>query len=81
MQISNTKKIMLATLFGSLTGIANAGYEVKLSDNDKLTLGGYIKLDARYVNGDVAYRDFWIGAGAPLAESASLAWQYHSAIA
>ena len=71
MQISNTKKIMLATLFGSLTGIANAGYEVKLSDNDKLTLGGYIKLDARYVNGDVAYRDFWIGAGAPLAESAS----------
>ncbi|PIE39254.1 MAG: hypothetical protein CSA53_02410, partial [Gammaproteobacteria bacterium] len=50
---------------------SHAGYEVKLTDNDTITFGGYIKADARYVSGDVAYRDFWIGAGTPLAESKS----------
>lgn len=53
------------------TTSAFAGYEIDLTDNDKLTFGGYIKIDARYVDGDVAYRDFWIGDGAPLAEDAS----------
>ncbi len=71
MGILNTKKVMLAALFGSLTSVANAGYEIKLSDTDKLSFGGYIKLDARYVDGDVGYRDFWIGTGAPLEQSNS----------
>ena len=28
-----------------------------------MSFGGYIKVDARHVTGDVAYRDFWLGAG------------------
>lgn len=65
------KKLLLATSLIVTTGMANAGYEIKLSDSDKITFGGYIKVDARYVNGDVAYRDFWIGTGGTLSESAS----------
>lgn len=48
-----------------------AGYEIKINDTDTITFGGYIKVDARYVDGDVAYRDFWIGTGTALPESAS----------
>ncbi len=65
------KKLLLATGLLALAGTANAGYEIKLTDTDKLTFGGYIKADARYVDGDVAYRDFWIGTGGALSESAS----------
>jgi hypothetical protein len=68
---SNYKKLLLASSFLAATSAANAGYEIKLSDQDKITFGGYIKVDGRYVNGDVAYRDFWIGTGGVLSESAS----------
>ena len=57
------KKLLLASSILVATGAANAGYELKLSDEDKVTFGGYIKVDARYVDGDVGYRDFWLGAG------------------
>lgn len=50
---------------------AMAGYDFNVGDDGKLSFGGYLKVDARYVNGDVAYRDFWIGTGTPLEESAS----------
>lgn len=53
------------------TSSAIAGYEIDVTDNDKLTFGGYIKIDARYVDGDVAYKDFWIGDGAALSQDAS----------
>jgi hypothetical protein len=67
------KKLLLASSILVATGAANAGYEIKLSEEDKIAFGGYIKVDARHVSGDVAYRDFWLGAGtsAPLAESKS----------
>jgi len=67
------KKLLLASSILVATGAANAGYDIKLSDNDKLSFGGYIKVDARYVDGNVAYRDFWLGAGTatPLAQSKS----------
>ncbi len=68
---SNYKKVLFASSLMAATTSAFAGYEIDLTDNDKLTFGGYIKIDARYVDGDVAYRDFWIGDGAPLAEDAS----------
>ena len=57
------KKLFIATSLLAATGAANAGYEIKLSDEDKVSFGGYIKADARYVSGDVGYRDFWLGAG------------------
>ena len=69
--LSKTKKLLLASSLLAVTTSAIAGYEIKLSDEDTITFGGYIKVDGRYVNGDVAYRDFWIGTGTPLTESAS----------
>ncbi|MEG3766752.1 DcaP family trimeric outer membrane transporter [Alteromonas sp. 14N.309.X.WAT.G.H12] len=30
-------------------------------DLTKVSLGGYAKVDVRYVNGDVAYQDYWVG--------------------
>ncbi|PKG58472.1 DcaP family trimeric outer membrane transporter [Shewanella sp. GutDb-MelDb] len=71
MLISKIKKITLAGSLCLLAGSAAASYEFDVGDDGKLTFGGYIKVDARYVSGDVAYRDFWIGTGAPLEESAS----------
>ena len=68
---STCKKLLLASSLIAVTGMANAGYKIKLTDQDNITFGGYIKVDARYVNGDVAYRDFWIGTGTPLNKSAS----------
>jgi len=56
------KKLLLASSLVAVTGAANAGYEIKISDDDKITFGGYIKIDARYVDGDVAYSDFWLGS-------------------
>jgi len=64
-------KIAIAIALTALASTAQAGYKVKLSDKDTIEFGGYLKVDARYVTGDVAYRDFWIGAGTPLAEDAS----------
>lgn len=68
---SKYTKLLLASSFMAATSSAFAGYEIDLTEKDKLTFGGYIKIDARYVDGDVAYRDFWIGDGAPLAQDAS----------
>ena len=68
---NKTKKLLLASSLLVATSAANAGYDIKLSDEDKIAFGGYIKIDARYVDGDVAYRPFWIGSGAKLDESAS----------
>ena len=68
---SNYKKLLLASSFMAATSSAFAGYEIDLTDNDKLTFGGYIKIDARYVDGDVAYKDFWTGDGAALTQDAS----------
>lgn len=56
------KKLLFASSLIVATTAANAGYEIKLNDNDKITFGGYIKLDARYVSGDIAYSDFWAGS-------------------
>lgn len=61
-KLNKTKVLLAAGLF-SMAGAANAGYTFDLSDNDKLTFGGFIKVDARYTSGDVGYRDFWIGTG------------------
>ncbi|SDK44082.1 hypothetical protein SAMN04488540_1383 [Ferrimonas sediminum] len=65
------KNIALVSAVAAVTSPAFAGYEIELNDNDKLIFGGYIKVDARYVDGDVAYKDQWTGGGAGLEESAS----------
>ncbi|MFT6987692.1 MAG: hypothetical protein ACJAT7_003550 [Psychromonas sp.] len=67
----NKKKFILATSLMALATSANAGYTLKISDTDSLSFGGYIKIDARYADGDVAYRDFWIGTAGTTEEDKS----------
>ncbi|MGV2873084.1 DcaP family trimeric outer membrane transporter [Colwellia sp. E150_009] len=69
--ITKSKNLLLASSLLVAAGAANAGYDIKLSEDDKISFGGYIKVDARYVDGDVAYRPYWIGTGAKLDDSAS----------
>jgi hypothetical protein len=55
-----------------LTALASAptfaGYTFNLTDNDKITFGGFIKADVRSISGDVSStatnNDYWIGAAA-----------------
>ncbi len=55
--------LLSCSLFFS--SMALARYEVELNAENKLTFGGYIKLDARYVNGNInsIVDDYWVGAG------------------
>ena len=65
------KKIAVASSLLAVTSAANAGYTIKLDDGDSLTFGGYVKVDARYVSGDIAATDYWYGGGTVLPESQS----------
>lgn len=65
------KKILLATGLLAMTGAANAGYTIDLGDDNKITFGGYIKADARYIDGNIAATDYWYGGGTVLPESQS----------
>ena len=56
------KKLLLASSILVATGAANAGYTVNTSDTDAVSFGGYIKIDARHVNGDLPYSKAWYGA-------------------
>lgn len=38
-----------------------AGYEFEPTPGHKIAFGGYLKADLRYVDGDVAYQDYWLG--------------------
>jgi len=64
-------RVAVAIALTALASTAHAGYKVELTDKDTIEFGGYVKADARYVTGDVAYKDFWTGSGTPLAEDAS----------
>ncbi|MEW6983790.1 DcaP family trimeric outer membrane transporter [Colwelliaceae bacterium 6471] len=61
----NNKQLLLATSLLFLAGSANAAYDIKIDDNSKISFGGYIKLDARYVDGNInsITKDYWAGAG------------------
>jgi len=64
----NKKKFILTAFALAISGAANAGYEYKVSDNDTITFGGYIKADVRTISGDVSSpvvnNDYWIGNAA-----------------
>ena len=67
----NKKKLLLATGLFALAGTANAAYEIKLDNDDSITFGGYIKADARYIDGTVEATDYWYGSGTALDNSIS----------
>lgn len=64
-------KILLASGIMAMATSANAAYTVNLTDEDSITFGGFIKIDYRYVDGNVGYKDFWIGGGTVLPEDKS----------
>ncbi len=55
----------------ALTGAANAGYTIKTGEDSAITFGGYIKVDTRYVDGNIQATDYWYGGGTVLSEDAS----------
>jgi len=59
------KKLVLATSLLAVTGAANAGYTINLEDGDSLSFGGYVKVDARYMSGDIAANNYFIGSATP----------------
>ncbi|MBU2894926.1 porin [Colwellia sp. D2M02] len=65
------KKLALATSLLAVTGAANAGYTLKLDDDNSITFGGYVKVDTRYVDGNIAATDYWYGGGTVLAKDQS----------
>lgn len=67
----NKSKVLLAAGLLTMAGAANAGYTFDLSDDDKLTFGGYIKADARYVDGNIAASDYWIGGATKIDQNES----------
>ena len=69
--IHRRSAVSLAVTLMILAAPAHAGFKINVTHDDVIEFGGYIKADARFVDGDVAYRDFWIGTGTPLAEDAS----------
>ncbi len=60
-------KIPAIVFLGSIlcTSHAQSAMVVDLPNDAKLSFGGYFKLDMRHVNGDLAYRDFWISNNGP----------------
>jgi hypothetical protein len=71
MKILNKKKLLLASGLLAMAGAANAGYAIKIDDDQTITFGGYIKADLRYTSGNIAARDYWIGTAGVLDESIS----------
>lgn len=67
--ISAAKKSALAISLIALSSTANAKYSLELDTDNSLTFGGYIKVDTRYVSGDIAATNYWTGGGKVLAES------------
>lgn len=63
-----TTKLLCATSLLALACSANASYTFKLNEKDSVTFGGFIKVDYRHVDGNVAYKDFWTGGGSVLPE-------------
>ena len=58
----NTKTKLLAAVVGLCSASqAFSSFEFDLENGDKITLGGYLKADIRYVDGDVGYQDYWRG--------------------
>ena len=56
------KATMLLGVIGLGTALpAAAGFDFDLGNGDKLSFGGYFKVDARFVDGDVNYQDYWRG--------------------
>lgn len=66
-----TKKLLLATGLLTMASAAQAGYKIDVGEDSSITFGGYVKVDTRYVSGNIQATDYWYGGGKVLAENAS----------
>jgi hypothetical protein len=57
----NKEIIFMGLVFSIAASPAWAGYKHEFSAGNSIEFGGYIKSDLRYVDGDVAYQDYWLG--------------------
>jgi hypothetical protein len=64
------KSLLTIGLLATATNVS-AGYEINLAEGNSITIGGFLAADMRFVSGDVAYRDYWIGSGSVLSENTS----------
>ncbi|RYV01257.1 hypothetical protein SOPP22_12675 [Shewanella sp. OPT22] len=64
-----TKTLIATSILAA--GSAHAGFKIDINDDSNITFGGYIKVDTRFVSGDIEYRDFWIGNGVRMDEGKS----------
>jgi hypothetical protein len=71
MKTFNKKKLLLASGLLAMAGAANAGYAIKIDEDQTITFGGYIKADVRYTDGNIAANNYWWGHGTVLDESVS----------
>ena len=63
-----TIPLLTAAVLGTtaFSNTANAAFDINLNSDsvqdqlDKISFGGYFKLDVRHVDGDVAYQDYWV---------------------
>jgi hypothetical protein len=65
------KKLAIATSLLAVTSAANAGYTLKLDDDNSITFGGYVKVDTRYTDGNIGANDYWYGGGTVLDQDQS----------
>lgn len=57
-----TKTKLLAAVVGLCSASqAYSSFEFVLENGDKISLGGYLKADMRYVDGELGYQDYWRG--------------------
>lgn len=60
--MSSTKiKLLTAAVGVCVSSQAFSGFDFDLGDGSKLSFGGYVKADMRYVDGDVGFQDYWRG--------------------
>lgn len=56
------KKIVMCCVLGSMVSAPAVGaVKMSLDDGTKFEFGGYVKTDFRYVDGEIAYQDYWTG--------------------
>lgn len=68
------KKILTTTAAAVLLGLssqANAAVELVNTGDTKVTLGGFVKMDVRHVDGDLYRDNYWIGSATPIAGGTS----------
>lgn len=64
-------KMLVTTSLLIVTNAVNAGYTLELDDDNSLTFGGYVKVDTRYIEGNIGANEYWYGSATVLDKNQS----------